>query len=63
MQLLRLTVSKLVLPVVLGHLYLEGLVVADERSEPGERLAPAAADTDQQHVAARLPDHAHNLRH
>ena len=48
---------------MLGHFDLESLVVADEGGEARETLAPTAADTDEQHVAARLSDHAHHLRH
>ncbi|RUS76207.1 hypothetical protein EGW08_016014, partial [Elysia chlorotica] len=56
-----LTVPELLLAVVLADLNLEHGVVAQEGGEAGQTLAPAASDTDEQHVPPRLPDHAHDL--
>ena len=49
--------------VIFGDFYLEGGVLANEGGEARETLAPAAADPDEQHVAARLADAADDAGH
>ena len=48
------------LPVVLGDLDAEALQIRDVGGQPGQRLAPATADSDQKRVTPRLHQHAVN---
>ena len=58
-----LTLAELESSILFADFHLERVVVTDEGSKSSEALSTAAADTDQQHVATRLPNHSHDSRH